>query len=117
MSRRRQCWRLLQQASQRIIDLTYDFDEDVNNILSSLSEVQARSGGDDVADFKDSLNEIMDIANRYEIPVYVIIDTQNPAISFESEDSQIKLGIATTKNNTAQPSTESWVKPEAFNLP
>ena len=64
MSRRRQCWRLLQQASQRIIDLTYDFDEDVNNILSSLSEVQAQSGGDEVADFKDSLNEIMDIANN-----------------------------------------------------
>jgi replicative DNA helicase len=64
MSRRRQCWRLLQQASQRIIDLTYDFDEDVNNILSSISEVQSQSGGDDVADFNDSLNEIMDIANN-----------------------------------------------------
>jgi prephenate dehydratase len=61
MSRRRTCWRLLQGASQNILDLTTDFEDEVNGILSSMGEIQTKTGDEEVADFHETLDEVKEI--------------------------------------------------------
>lgn len=63
MSRRRTCWRLLQGASQNILDLTTDFEDEVNGILSSVGEIQTKTGDEEVADFHETLDEVKEIAH------------------------------------------------------
>ena len=41
MGRRRMCWLLLQQSSQKVLDLTTDFDDEVNGVISAVGEVQS----------------------------------------------------------------------------
>ena len=38
MSMRRMSWIMLQQSAQKVLDMTYPFDEEVNNIISSVGE-------------------------------------------------------------------------------
>lgn len=58
MSRRRTCWLLLQQSSQKVLDLTMNFDDEVNNVIASVGEVQAGIADEDVSTYADGLREI-----------------------------------------------------------
>lgn len=58
MGKRRQMWRMLQQASTRVLDVATDLDEEVNGIMASVGEVQSDLGTGDVASFGDALDEV-----------------------------------------------------------
>lgn len=58
MGRRRTCWLLLQQSSQKVLDLTMDFDDEVNNVISAVGEVQSGIADEDVSTYADGLREI-----------------------------------------------------------
>ena len=62
MSRRRICWRMLQQASQNVLDMTSDFDDDVNGVIMQMGEVQNQSGESEVASYGDALMELKEVA-------------------------------------------------------
>lgn len=62
MSRRRMCWKLLNQASLNVLDLLSDFDDEVNMLLSAIGEVQVETSDDKVSSFGDALNEVVEIA-------------------------------------------------------
>lgn len=63
MGKRRLTWKLLQQASARVMDMTMDLDEEVNGILSTVGDVQADLGAVEVPSFGDALKEVTDIVN------------------------------------------------------
>lgn len=63
MSKRRTCWRLLQQAAVKVLDVTLDLDEEVNGTLSMLGEVQAEIGDDGISSFSDAFDELTEIVN------------------------------------------------------
>lgn len=63
MSKRRICWRLLQQAATKVLDITLNLDEEVNGVVTSLGEVQADMGDDGIASFGDALDELTEIVN------------------------------------------------------
>lgn len=58
MSRRRRCFVMLQQASHNILDMTSDFDDDVNGVIMQMGEVQNLSSGSDVSSYGDALDEL-----------------------------------------------------------
>lgn len=58
MSRRRRCFVMLQKASQNILDMTSDFDDDVNGVIMQMGEVQNLSSGSDVSSYGDALAEL-----------------------------------------------------------
>lgn len=58
MSRRRECWKMLMQASAQVLDLTTDFSDDVNSVITSMGEVQNDSGTETVSSFGDALVEL-----------------------------------------------------------
>lgn len=58
MGRRRTCWLLLQQSSQKVLDLTMDFDDEVNSVISAVGEVQSGIADEDVSTYADGLREI-----------------------------------------------------------
>lgn len=63
MAVRRQCWRILQQASQNILDLTSDFNQEIDGVLSSVKEVQDYSTDDSVGDYGGALEDIVTVAS------------------------------------------------------
>lgn len=58
MSRRRNCYVMLRQASNRVLDMTSDFDDDVNGVIMQMGEVQNQSTGSDVSSYGDALTEL-----------------------------------------------------------
>ena len=62
MSRRRQCWVMLQQASSKVLDMTSDFDDDVNGVIMQMGAVQEQTGESDVASYGDALQELKEVA-------------------------------------------------------
>lgn len=62
MSRRRSCWVMLQQASKKVLDLTSDFDDDVNGVIMQMGAVQNMQGDGDVASYGDALKELKEVA-------------------------------------------------------
>lgn len=58
MSRRRRCFVMLQKASHNILDMTSDFDDDVNGVIMQMGEVQNLSSGSDVSSYGDALDEL-----------------------------------------------------------
>ena len=58
MARRRQCWRLLQQASAHVLDMTADLDNEMNGIISSVGDVQSEMSDGNVSTFGDGLAEV-----------------------------------------------------------
>ena len=63
MAKRRICWKLLQQAASKVLDVTTDFDDEVNGIMTSLSDVQVEISDDGISTFDDALGELRDIVN------------------------------------------------------
>lgn len=63
MSRRRVCWRMLQKASASVIDMTSDFDDDVNSVIMQMGEVQNGSGNNEIASYGDALEELKGVVN------------------------------------------------------
>lgn len=62
MSRRRSCWVMLQQASKQVLDMTSDFDDDVNGVIMQMGAVQNMQGTGEVATYGDALNELKEVA-------------------------------------------------------
>ena len=58
MGRRRSCWRILQQAASKVLDLTEDYDEEVNGMRTAIDEVSAGSGGDEITTFDESMTKL-----------------------------------------------------------
>ena len=58
MGRRRTCWLLLQQSSQKVLDLMSNFDDEVNGVISAVGEMQAGISDEGVSTFGDALVEI-----------------------------------------------------------
>ena len=63
LSKRRMCWLLMQQAAQKVLDVTLDVDEEVNGVVSSLGEIQAEIGDDGIKSFNDAFEELKAIVN------------------------------------------------------
>lgn len=59
MSRRRMTWRMLQEASQSVLDMTGDFEETVSNTLSLLSDVNSAGSADGIISNDEALKGIM----------------------------------------------------------
>ena len=64
MSRRRECWKMLMQASAQVLDLTTDFGDDVDSVITSMGEVQDDTKDHDVASFGDALDELEKITDE-----------------------------------------------------
>lgn len=62
MSRRRSCWVMLQQASQKVLDLTSDFDDNVNGVIMQMGAIQNMQGNCEVASYGDALKELKEVA-------------------------------------------------------
>ena len=58
MSKRRLCWLLLQQASQRILDVTNDLDDEVNDVMTTVGDLQNDLSGDEVADMNTAIEKV-----------------------------------------------------------
>lgn len=58
MGRRRSCWRILQQAASKVLDLTEDYDEEINGMRTAIDEVSAGSGGDEITTFDESMTKL-----------------------------------------------------------
>jgi replicative DNA helicase len=58
MSKRRICWKLLQQASQKVLDLTCDFDEEVTGTTTALNDLHNMMKSDSVDSYDDALTEL-----------------------------------------------------------
>ncbi len=63
MAKRRICWKLLQQAASKVLDVTTDIDEEVNGVVTSLGEIQAEIGDDGIKSFNDAFEELKAIVN------------------------------------------------------
>lgn len=63
MSHRRRMWRLLQEASQYVFDLTNDYDDTVSQLVTNIGEIHAETSTEEVACFGDALAEIGNIAD------------------------------------------------------
>ena len=61
MSRRRTCWRMLQMAASNVLDLTSDFDENVNGVMASMGEIQADAGTSDVRTFGKVMGSLREV--------------------------------------------------------
>lgn len=61
MSRRRQCWKMLQEESQRIIDMTNDFDDEVNATMGMIGTVQNEVGTNGISSHADALDELREV--------------------------------------------------------
>lgn len=61
MSKRRSCWRLLQMAASKVLDLTVDFDDEVNGVMTSMGEIHADMGNNDVRTFGESMGDLGEI--------------------------------------------------------
>ena len=64
LSKRRRCWMLLQQAAQRVLDVTLDLDEEVGSVMTTVGEVQAGIGNDKDASFKDAIEGMRKVINE-----------------------------------------------------
>lgn len=64
MSRRRECWKVLMQASQQVLDMTTDFGDDVEGVITSMGEVQDDTKVHEVASFGDALDELEKITDE-----------------------------------------------------
>lgn len=60
MSKQRLCWLIFQKAAQKVVDPMSDIDEEVNEVMSSLNELQSESD-DGICSFGDALQELEDI--------------------------------------------------------
>lgn len=58
MGRRRSCWRILQQAASKVLDLTEDYDEEINGMRTAIDEVSGGSGGDEITTFDESMTKL-----------------------------------------------------------
>lgn len=83
MSRRRSCWVMLQQASASVLDLTSDFDDDVNGVIMQMGAIQEKTGDGDVASYGDALMELKEVATellndkkQYLTTGYVLFDSK-----------------------------------------
>ena len=63
MTKRRLCWKLLQQAASNVLDVTLEVDEEVNGIMTSLGEVQAEISDDGISTFGEAFDELREIVN------------------------------------------------------
>lgn len=61
MYRRRLCWKMLQRASDSVIDMTSDFDDDVNGVIMQMGTVQEKSGNSEIASYGDALDELKEV--------------------------------------------------------
>ncbi len=66
MARRRSVWRTLQESSQRILDMTTDFDEEVSSTVGIMGELQSDGAAGNIVNNDDTLKEIrqMTVENR-----------------------------------------------------
>lgn len=64
MSRRRECWKMLMQASAQVLDLTTDFGDDIDSVITSMGEVQDDTKDHEVASFGDALDELEKITQE-----------------------------------------------------
>ena len=55
LSKRRRLWMSLQQTSQRVLDMTNNLDDEVNDALTDLNEIQSDIKGNEVADMDAAL--------------------------------------------------------------
>lgn len=62
MHRRRECWKMFVNASTAVLDMTTDFDEDLNGVIQQISVVQERQGNNEIATYKDALSELKEVA-------------------------------------------------------
>ena len=59
MNRRRQCWKMMQEQSQKILDMTNDFDDEVNSMMGMISEVQNENGTTGISSHNDALYDVL----------------------------------------------------------
>ena len=64
MSKRRLCWMVLQQTSQKVLDLTCDFDEEVTGVVTSMNELQMDMREDTVNSYGDALDDLNEIISN-----------------------------------------------------
>lgn len=55
MSKRRRLWMMLQQTSQRVLDMTNDMDEEVNETISGLNDIQSDLNANEVTDMNAAI--------------------------------------------------------------
>lgn len=60
MGRRRLCWRLLQETSQRFLDLTVDFDDEIGVLTNIVGEVMSETGSNGIVSNDETLDELME---------------------------------------------------------
>ena len=64
MSRRRNCWKLLQNASNRVLDLTCDFEEEVQIAGGLLNEAQKAVENKEVSDNEAVTGKLLEVVNN-----------------------------------------------------
>lgn len=63
MSKRRTCWRVLQMAASKVLDLTANFDDEVNGVMISMGEIHADVSNGDVKSFGEGFKSLGDTIN------------------------------------------------------
>lgn len=63
-TRRRICWKMLMQASVRVLDLTLDLDEEINSVMASLNELLSEMGDEKVTGFKEAIKKVNEVAEK-----------------------------------------------------
>ena len=63
MSKRRTCWRVLQMAASKVLDLTANFDDEVNGVMISMGEIHADVSNGDVKTFGEGFKSLGDTIN------------------------------------------------------
>ena len=58
LEKRRRCWLQLQEASQRVLDLTVDVDGEIGDIMTVMGELQGEVGTDGIVSDSDTLDEV-----------------------------------------------------------
>ena len=64
MSRRRECWKMLVQASAQVLDMTTDFGDDVSGVITQMGEVQNDENTDSVTSFGEALKELKQMTDE-----------------------------------------------------
>ena len=64
LSKRRRYWLLFQQAAQKVLDVTLDFDDEVDGVMTTVGELQAEVGNGKEQSMKDAIDGVRKIVEQ-----------------------------------------------------
>ena len=64
MGRRRECWLMLQQSAQRVLDLTLELGTELSDTTSAIGSVQDGIGRENVADLRAAFGDVRKMVNE-----------------------------------------------------